>query len=192
LRSDFDVAKIAKIYDKKADAISVVTDEKFFEGSLENLNIVRQNSKLPILCKDFILDEYQIFEARLFGADAVLLIASLLTLEEINGFILIAKLLKMDAILEIHNREEMEVAIESNATIVGINNRNLEDFSVDLRKTVILSPLLKKAGKIVVSESGLLTSEHVKLASKTCNAVLVGTSLIKSDDIESQFEMFKF
>src|SRR3989338_2789436 len=121
----YDIKTIINIYNKYASAISVLTDNKFFSGSLGDMKEVSKLTKLPILRKDFIIDEYQIYEARFYNADAVLLIASILSLEEINDFIDIAKSMNMNCLVEVHNEEDLNKVLKSNAIIIGINNRNL-------------------------------------------------------------------
>ena len=131
INSKIDLKSIVKIYSKYADAISVLTDKKFFDGSLEDLQIAGRLTLLPILRKDFIIDEYQIYEARYFGADAILLIASVLSLDEINNFIGVAKPLGMDCLVEVHNKNELGKVLISKAEIIGINNRNLDTLEID-------------------------------------------------------------
>ncbi len=188
---NFDIDKIIKIYNKYSSAISVLTDEKFFSGSLENLKKVRTLSKLPILRKDFIIDEYQIYEARDAGADAILLIASVLSEEEINDFIKIAKKYKMDCLVEIHNIKELKKVLKTDAEIIGINNRNLENFKIDLNTTLDLAKYIP-TDKVVVSESGINDYGDVARFGEMVNAVLVGTGLLKSGDVEFNIKNLLF
>jgi indole-3-glycerol phosphate synthase / phosphoribosylanthranilate isomerase len=166
-----------------ARAVSVLCDEKFFGGSLEYLKQVSGAvSNIPLLCKDFIVDEYQIGEARAYGADAVLLIASILSEEQIQKFLAVAAEYGMDAICEVHDLEELQKALDAGAEIIGINNRNLHTFEIDLGTT---GELLKHIpeGKIVVSESGFSNGKDVKGLDDRVNAILVGTALMRGVDL---------
>ena len=189
IRSDFDPVAIAKSYSQGgASAISVLTDEKFFQGSWDNLAKVRGAVDLPVLCKDFIIYPYQIYLARSHGADAVLLIAAILSDQDIQYFVKIANALSMTALIEVHTCSELDRILSlDGVTLVGINNRNLEDFSVDLHTTChILAArgnLLQERGILVVSESGLHTSADLEtVASAGATAVLIGESLVKQPD----------
>ena len=191
LREDFDPVEIALKYQKGgASCISVLTDEKFFSGSFENLALVRAKVDLPLLCKDFVIYPYQMYMARLRGADAVLLIAAILSDQDLQYFVKIAKTLKMAALIEVHTLAELErVLTIDGVSLVGINNRNLEDFSVDLQTTCELLAAkgnqLQERNILVVSESGLHTSEDLTLVEQAgvC-AVLIGESLVKHPDPE--------
>jgi indole-3-glycerol phosphate synthase len=189
IRSDFDPVAIAKAYRSGgASAISVLTDKKFFQGSWENLANVRAAVDLPLLCKDFIIYPYQIYFARSSGADAVLLIAAILSDQDLQYFIKIANALSMTPLIEVHTLEELDRVLSlEGVTLVGINNRNLEDFSVDLRTTCQLlserGNQLQKLGILVVSESGLHASADLeRVASAGATAVLIGESLVKQPD----------
>ena len=185
IRKDFDPSAIAEIYEQSgASSISVLTDKEFFQGDLSFLKAVRSvTSKTPILRKDFIIDEYQVYQSRLSGADAILLIASVLDLQSLNLLLLIAKDIDLDCLVEVHNEEELSKALASNAEIIGINNRDLRTFIVDLQTTFRLSRLIPD-DKIIVSESGISSAEDVKFLSKCgVNAMLVGESLMTSKDI---------
>ncbi|MFH1753429.1 MAG: indole-3-glycerol phosphate synthase TrpC [Candidatus Omnitrophota bacterium] len=187
LRRDFDPLKIAQVYRAYgASAISVLTDEKFFGGDLSYIDLVKREVYLPILRKDFIIDKYQIFESKLFGADAILLIADLLSRSELFQFIEIARSLGMDAVVEVHNEEDLGKSLSSECEIIGINNRNLHNFEVDIGVT---SNLIKSIpeGKIIISESGIKTYEDIMfLKSLGVNAVLVGEVFMRSEDIGSK------
>jgi indole-3-glycerol phosphate synthase len=168
-----------------AAAISVLTEGTCFKGDPADLTAARRAADLPVLCKDFILDEYQIYEARFWGADAVLLIASLLSLDELRTFIGTAGSLGMAALVEVHTEAEVEKALSAKATIVGINNRNLADFSVDLDTTLRLRPLIP-AGVTVVSESGIRSRADISaLRAAGVNAFLVGEALVTNPDPEA-------
>ena len=190
IREDFDPAAIALAYQQGgASCISVLTDVKFFQGSFDNLAIVRSTVELPLLCKDFLIYPYQIYLARVRGADAVLLIASILSDKDIQYFVKIVKALGMTALIEVHTLEELDrVLTIEGVNLIGINNRNLEDFTVNLETT---SQLLAARGSeirdrdiLVVSESGLhVPADLALVASAGAQAVLIGESLMKQPDI---------
>jgi len=184
LRQDFSPLKIAQIYRAYgAKAISVLTDEKFFKGKLEYLELVRRNVYLPILRKDFILDRYQLYESKLFGADAVLLIAEILSKSELFQFLEVCKNLALDALIEVHGEEDLLKALSVESKIIGINNRDLHTFKVNLEVTSNLISLIPK-DKIIISESGISTYEDVMfLKSLGVNAVLIGEAFMRSEDI---------
>ena len=186
IREEFDPVAIALSYERgAATCISVLTDKKFFQGSFENLAKVRATVDLPLLCKEFIIYPYQIYLARQYGADAVLLIAAILSDQDLKYFVKIVKALGMTPLVEVHNLEEMDrvLAIEG-INLVGINNRNLENFSVNLDTTKALmearSKQLRERDILVVSESGLHTPHDLNLvASAGADAVLIGESLMR-------------
>jgi indole-3-glycerol phosphate synthase len=189
IREDFDPVAIAKSYSQGgASAISVLTDKKFFQGSWENLAQVRAAVELPVLCKDFIIYPYQIYLARSHGADAVLLIAAILSDQDLQYFVKIAKALSMTPLIEVHTLSELDRVLPlDGVTLVGINNRNLEDFSVDLQTTSQLlaerGNQLQERGILVVSESGLhKTADLERVTSAGATAVLIGESLVKQPD----------
>lgn len=184
-REEVDPIQIAKEYEEQGvSAISVVCDQKFFNGSLDLLKEVSETtSRTPLLCKDFIIDDYQIYEARAMGADLILLIAALLTKEQITRFLGIIRSLKMLALCEVHNKEELEKVLGTSAKIIGINNRDLHTFQIDLKTTASLVPLIP-SNKITISESGFQSSKDLVDLSKRVNGILVGTALMKSDSIE--------
>lgn len=184
LRHDLNPVKIAQIYRAYgAKAISILTDEKFFKGSLSDMEAVRREVYLPILRKDFILDRYQIYESKLFGADAVLLIAEVLSRNELAYFLGICGNLGLDAVVEVHSEEDLKKALSVDSRIIGINNRDLHTFKVDLEITSNLIDLIPKE-KIVISESGIKTYEDVMfLKSLGVKAVLIGETFMRSDDI---------
>ncbi|MEI6443052.1 MAG: indole-3-glycerol phosphate synthase TrpC [Nostocales cyanobacterium ELA583] len=188
-RADFDPVAIAQSYQAGgASCLSVLTDVKFFQGSFENLSRVRNAVDLPLLCKDFIIYPYQMYWARIHGADAVLLIAAILNDQDLQYFIKIAKNLKMAALIEVHNLKELDrVLALDTVSLVGINNRNLEDFSVDLQTTCQLMTArgeqLQAKNILVVSESGLHHPEDLSVVKKVgVSAVLIGESLVKQPD----------
>ncbi len=187
IRDDFNPVEIARIYEASgAAAISVLTDEKFFQGRLSYLTDVEKSVNLPILRKDFIIDAYQIYEARSAGADAILLIAALLSKEEIQRYLDLAKGMDMDCLVEVHSEAELKKVLQTNAHIIGINNRDLATFKTDLETTLRLRPTIP-AEKIVVSESGIKSRADVeKLMKEGVDAILVGETLMKSDDISAK------
>lgn len=191
IRADFNPVAIAKAYENAgASCLSVLTDEKFFQGSFDNLNLVRQEVALPLLCKEFIIYPYQIYFARAKGADAVLLIAAVLENKDLNYFIKIIKALGMTPLIEVHTLEELDRVLEIDGVeSIGINNRNLEDFSVSLQTTCDLFAARKEAltqrNIVVVSESGLHTPEDLNTVQQAgAKAVLIGESLVKQENIE--------
>ena len=189
--ADFDPLKIAQAYEQSgATCISVLTDRKFFQGSFDNLRKIRQSVALPLLCKEFVIDPYQIYLARAAGADAVLLIAAILSDSSLQNFLKIAHELGMTALVEVHTLDELDrVLALSDVRLIGINNRNLESFHVDLETTRLLMTQRRQQisdlGITVVSESGLHTPEDLSLvANAGVRAVLVGESLVKQPDVE--------
>jgi indole-3-glycerol phosphate synthase len=160
----------------------VLTEPDYFRGSLADLEAARVEVKLPVLCKDFIIDRYQICRARAHGADAVLLITAILTKRELGALLETARSLGMTAIVEVHDRDELVKALKLSPRIIGINNRNLADFSVDLDTTLSLRPLIPPE-VLVVSESGIHTRDDVLTLEKAdVDAILVGESLVTSPD----------
>ena len=193
LRSDgLGVSEIAKIYDQAgASAISVITEEKFFLGKLSFLEEVRKNSSLPILRKDFIIDPYQIYEAKAYGADAILLIAGILENGQLENLFNLAGELDLDVLLEAHNQEELNKALAVKPKIIGINNRDLKSMELDLNNFINLSKFIP-AGIIKIAESGINNrkdAEKMKIAG--ADAILVGTSLAKANDIKEKIKEFK-
>jgi indole-3-glycerol phosphate synthase len=188
---DFDPLSIAKSYEKGgATCISVVTDQKFFQGGFDHLRIIRHRITLPLLCKDFIIDPCQIYLARSAGADAVLLIAAILTNEEINNFLRVIHYLGMNAVIEVHNLTELDRVLKlEDVRIISINNRSLDDFTVNLDTTDKLMAArkmqLKNLGILVISESGIETSADVSMmADFGVNGVLMGDFLLQADNRE--------
>jgi indole-3-glycerol phosphate synthase len=189
IRADFDAVEIAKSYQLGgASCLSVLTDRKFFQGSFENLAAVRQAVDLPLLCKEFVIYPYQIYYARAHGADAVLLIAAILENVDLQYFLKIVRGLGMQALIEVHTQEEFDRVLGlDGVTMIGINNRNLEDFSVNLQNTQTLlasrQQHLIDRGILIVSESGIHTAEDLKIVVDAgASAVLIGESLVKQDD----------
>lgn len=184
IRDDFDPAQIAGVYKHYASAISVLTDEKYFQGSFDFLPIVSRIAPQPILCKDFIIDPYQIYLARFYQADACLLMLSVLDNEQYRQLAAVAHSLKMGVLTEVSNEEELERAIALGAKVVGINNRDLRDLSIDLNRTRQLAPRLGH-GVTVISESGINTYGQVRELSHFANGFLIGSALMSHDDLHA-------
>ncbi len=207
IRADFRPAEIAQSYAKHGAAcLSVLTDEQFFQGSAEYLKQARAACDLPVLRKDFIVSEYQIYEARVMGADAILLIAAALTLNQMKAFEKLAHKLGMAVLVEVHDAAELEVALQLKTPLIGINNRNLRTFEVSLQTTLDLLPRIKKSitsnspplppgegwgggeagegsSRIVVTESGIFTPQDVKLMrDHQVLTFLVGEAFMRADD----------
>ncbi|MBI4335464.1 MAG: indole-3-glycerol phosphate synthase TrpC, partial [Candidatus Omnitrophica bacterium] len=184
LRKDFRLIEIAADYAVAgAKALSVLTDEKFFGGEIAFIREVKKEVNLPVLEKDFIIDEYQIYEARWFLADAVLLISDILTDRQLDNFAKTASSLEMDFICEAHSEEDLDKALSVDPDIIGINNRNLHDFKVDIGTTERLIRKIPQ-GKIIVSESGIKSYKDVMyLKSIGVNAVLIGEAFMTAEDI---------
>jgi indole-3-glycerol phosphate synthase len=181
----FDPVEIASAYQAAgAHAVSVLTDRKYFQGDLSHLRAVRAAIGLPVLRKDFVVHEAQIYEAACAGADAVLLIVAALSQEELVRLYDIARGVQLDVLVEVHTMEELDRALATDAQIIGINNRNLATFQVDLQTTEVLSEEVPD-GLILVSESGIKSSDDTRrLVDWGVNAILVGETLMRSTDVE--------
>jgi len=184
LRADFDPVRIALEYESHgAAAISVLTDETFFGGSDADLSAVKSAGTLPVLRKEFIIDPYQVYETRAIGADAILLIAAILTEGQLRDHLKLAVSLGLAALVEVRDREELEKALSTGAEIVGINNRDLKTFVTDLRTSITLAPFIPK-GRIAVSESGIRTRAEIGTLLKAgIRAFLIGETLITAPEI---------
>jgi indole-3-glycerol phosphate synthase len=186
---EVDPAATAKAMEKGgACALSVLTEPFYFHGSLMNLRKAKDSVTIPVIRKDFIVDEYQLYEAKSYGADAVLLMVSVLG-DELKRFYAKARELGMEALVEVHDEAELKTAIAAGAEIIGINNRNLKDLSIDLNTTKRLAAKVPK-GKIIVSESGIKARADLDSVLKHAGAALVGTSLMKSADLEKAVREF--
>jgi indole-3-glycerol phosphate synthase len=183
LRPDLDASSLARTYrESGAAAVSVLTEPDYFQGGFADLEAARASTELPVLCKDFIIDRYQVWEARAHGADAVLLIAAVLSQQEMLDLQEAARSLGMASLVEVHDQGELEKALDCRPGVVGINNRNLADFSVDLGTTTSLRPLVPP-GIPVVSESGIHTRDDVIALQKAgVQAILVGEALVTATD----------
>lgn len=182
IRDDFDPAAIAGVYRHYASAVSVLTDEKYFQGSFDFLPIVSAALTQPVLCKDFIIDPYQIYLARHYQADAILLMLSVLNDDEYRQLAAVAHSLKMGVLTEVSNEDELERAIALEAKVVGINNRDLRDMSIDLDRTRQLAPRLAH-GVTVISESGIHNYAQVRELSHFANGFLIGSALMEEPDL---------
>jgi indole-3-glycerol phosphate synthase len=191
IRADFDPVKIAQAYEAAgASALSVLTDEKFFQGKLEYIAAVRERVKLPVLRKDFVIDDYQVYEARAAGADAVLLIAECLETSQMIDLQILATELNLTCLIEVHDldnlmrvRDHVIGFPHRSYSLLGINNRDLRTFKTDLGTTLRMAELVEDRG-VLVSESGIHTKQDLqKLAGAGIRAVLIGESLMRSDDI---------
>ncbi len=185
--ADVDPAEIAGVYTQAgARAISVLTDNRYFKGALSDLTAVHQAVSVPCLRKEFIIDEYQIYEARAAGADAILLIVRILSDEQISDYQKLAQFLGLSVLVETHDADEIGRAIQCGAHIIGVNNRDLTTFSVDINTTLALRRLVP-GGYVLVSESGIHTREHVRrLEDGGIDAILVGEALVKSQNITAK------
>lgn len=186
IRPDFNPVDIAKIYaGNGAAAVSVLTEARHFQGSLDHLKDIRKAlpKKLPLLRKDFIFEPYQIYESRAYGADSLLLIVAILEPKKLQELLRISHQLDMSCLVEVHNEAEVEIALNSEAKIIGINNRDLNTFDVDIATTERLRPLIPP-DRIVVSESGIKERADIeRLSQWGIDAVLIGESLMSATDI---------
>lgn len=187
IRDACDPVEIGVTYEKAgASAISFLTDRKFFNGDIKNLPPVKRAVSLPVLRKDFIIDEIQIREAAIYGADAVLLIVRILDADRLKDLIKFCSELGLAALTEVHDKKDLDMALECGADIIGINNRDLDTFQVNISTTRELAEHVPESC-ILVSESGILNSEHIEiLKGKGINAVLVGSALMSSGDVEGK------
>jgi indole-3-glycerol phosphate synthase len=186
IREDFDPVEIAKSYEAAgASCISVLTDEQYFKGALEYLSAVSEAVSIPVLRKDFIVHPYQIFEARVAGADAVLLIAECLNRQELRGLYQLVRELGMVALIELYNPQNLDNVLNTGTELIGVNNRNLNTFDVDLEHTLRLRKQIPD-DKVLVGESGIMSREDaLKLQDGGVDAMLVGESLMRQDDIKA-------
>ncbi|MEL7290683.1 MAG: bifunctional indole-3-glycerol-phosphate synthase TrpC/phosphoribosylanthranilate isomerase TrpF [Pseudomonadota bacterium] len=186
IRDDFDLDYIASVYNQHADAISVLTDEKYFQGSFDFLPQVKKQTRQPILCKDFMVDTYQVYLARHYGADAILLMLSVLDDTQYRELAQVAHSLEMGVLTEVSNEQELDRAVTLGAKVIGINNRNLRDLSTDLNRTKALAPLLRERAPdaVIISESGIYTHQQVRDLAQFADGFLIGSSLMAEDNLE--------
>jgi len=184
---NFDPVALAQTYAASgASAVSVLTEADYFQGSLKDLASIKQKVQIPLLRKDFLFDVYQIYESRAFGADAVLLITAILTDKELQKFLSLSHGLGMQCLVEVHDHTELERVTQSSAKIIGINNRNLHTFAVDITTTERLISLVPR-DRIVVSESGIRGREDVqRLREWGVDAILVGEALVTAEDVAAK------
>lgn len=192
IRSQFNPVEIGRIYaNNGASALSVLTETRYFQGSLNYLRDIRTSlgtDGLPLLRKDFLFDPYQVYQSRAYGADSLLLIVSLLKPEQLQEILQLSHELNMTCLVEAHNEKEVETAVNSNARIIGINNRDLATFAVDLSTTEKLRPLIPP-NRIVVSESGIKKrSDIAKMRQLGVNAVLIGETFMSAPDIAAKMK----
>ena len=188
VNNEVNLSNIAKIYEKcGVSCLSILTDEKYFKGSVEDLTKIRKISALPILRKDFIVDEYQIYESKLIGANCILIILAMLDQKTADKLETIAQNIGLDVIIEIHNKEELERAVNMKSQLIGINNRNLNNFETRIETTIELGNYIANLNKIFISESGFHSHSNVnKIISLTgINNFLIGEYLMKSEQLET-------
>ncbi len=189
IREDFDPLEIAEIYQNNgATCLSVLTDEKFFQGHLRYLGLIRETVSLPLLRKDFICDPFQIYEARAAGADAILLIAAILDQNQLQEFHAAAKEIHLDVLLEVHDEAEMDKALATDCTLIGVNNRNLRTFVTDMETTGRLARMMPP-GRLLVAESGInCRSDIIRLQNSGAGAFLIGEAMIRENDIGAKLQ----
>ena len=189
IRADFNLGEIARTYEEKpVDAVSVLTEEDFFCGEVKYIPLVKSIVTKPVLRKDFLFDEYQIYESRAWGADAILLIAALLDRVQAEEYLALCRELGLWVLFEVHGRDELDKALRVDAGIIGINNRDLRTLAVDLNTSFLLKREIPP-DRIVVSESGIRTgADMIRLADAGIDAVLVGTTFMESQDIGKKIE----
>ena len=189
IRKDFDHLSIARIYEEKTvDAVSVLTEEDFFQGSIDFIPDAKRVLTKPVLRKDFIFDEYQIYEARAYQADAILLIAAILGKNQASEYLHLSTELGLSVLFEVHEMKELEMAMQIDCPIIGINNRNLKTMQIDLQTTFDLRKMVPPR-KIIVSESGIRTKIDVqRLHEAGIDAMLIGTSLMEAEDIAKKID----
>lgn len=188
LREDFDLLQIARLYQNSgASAISILTEEKYFSGKIAYLKQARKISELPILRKDFIFEPYQLYESKFFGADAVLLITELLQGGRLSEFLALAKRLELDCLVEVNNLDDLKYALDQGSEIIGLNSRNLHTLVIDKDLPADLITHIPQE-KIVVAESAIKTHrDYLKYQKLQCNALLIGSALMKAEDIKKKF-----
>ncbi|WP_428908555.1 indole-3-glycerol phosphate synthase TrpC [Niallia sp. Krafla_26] len=175
-----------------ADACSVLTDKRFFKGDFSDLEEARDAIQAPILCKDFVIDPVQIDIAKNVGANIILLIVAAMDEEKLNSLFQYAKAQNLDVLMEVHNEEELELALKTGAKIIGINNRDLKTFNVDLAVTERLAPIVKQSGAYLISESGIQSLDDVKrVVAAGADGILVGETLMKAQNIEETLHGMK-
>jgi indole-3-glycerol phosphate synthase/phosphoribosylanthranilate isomerase len=189
IREDFDPAQIARIYANHASAISVLTNKPYFGGEQAFLLKAQENAACPILAKDFFIDEFQILEARIHGANAVLLMASVLSIEKLNVMLGRVHQLKMHALVEVHDEAELDAVLkETDAQIIGVNSRDLKTLEIHEEQIFKLAPRVKAAGRVCVAESGIFEHKQVERLRSVADAVLIGSSIMMAKDIAAKIK----
>nr|WP_263326116.1 indole-3-glycerol phosphate synthase TrpC [Neobacillus sp. Marseille-Q6967] len=193
INNGIEPAEQAAVYEKSgASAISVLTDETFFKGSFADLRSVREAVNIPILCKDFIIDSCQIDHAFTNGADIILLIVAALDENKLNELYQYAKNLGLEVLIEVHNKEELKLALKTGAKLIGVNNRDLKTFNVNLEITESLAAMVKESGAYLISESGIHQQQDVeRVRNAGANGILVGESLMKSHNVQQSLREFR-
>ncbi|MFZ5646868.1 MAG: indole-3-glycerol phosphate synthase TrpC [Bacillota bacterium] len=194
IRADFDPAEIASIYSRSgADAISVLTDSRFFAGHPDYIPLVKKLSALPVLRKDFIIDPLQVYQSRHLGADAILLICAALSRKELEALMKAACDSGLEAIVEVHDERELETALAAGAGIIGINNRDLKTFKTDIGATLRLCGKAKAGATAVISESGINSRSDMEMLKEAgADAALVGEALMRADDIVAKVRELRY
>ena len=192
ISEDVNPVKVALAYDEAgANCISVLTDQKYFHGHLSDLAAIRKAVNRPLLRKDFIVHEVQIYQAALAGADAILLIVAALTEKELDHFLSVSDGCGIDALVEVHNEPELSRALRAGASFIGINNRNLATFRVDLRTTEALAPLIPR-DRVVISESGIKSVDDIRrVAAAGVRGALIGESLMRAANPQAVLKSFR-
>lgn len=193
LNSTHSVVELAKVYEANGAAMLSVHTDPHFLGSNESFVEVRRTVGLPLLRKDFVIDEYQIYEARWLGADAILLIVRILTAKQLKKFLYVAWALGMDCLVEVHDAADLTTALGTNAAFIGINNRNLKTFVTSIDQTLELLPLIptEDCSRVLISESGVSTLDDIKkLRAEGIDGILVGEGLVRASDIAAQTKLF--
>lgn len=192
IKEEFRPVEIAKEYTKAGvEVISVLTEDKFFKGENKYLMQVKEVTTFPVLRKDFIIDDYQIYQSKVLGADAILLIVAILSKKQLSDFYSIASKLGIQCLVEVHDKVELHTALEIDVEIIGINNRNLKTFETSLQTTEELIKLIPQ-NKIVVSESGIRSRNHMEYLEKLgVHGVLIGESLMRAADIEEKIKQLR-
>ena len=187
IKADFDIKKVVEFYDKQdVQCLSILTEQNYFKGSIKYLEVARGLTNKPLLRKDFIVDEYQLYESKLYGADAVLLIVAVLG-DKLSKFYKKAKELNLDVLVEVHNEEELNIAMKAKARVIGINNRNLKTFDVDIKNTEILKAKILGNEVLVVSESGISSDADIEYMKKLkVDAVLIGEYFMRGNYFEDK------
>ncbi len=191
IREDFSLENIVEIYNRHAQAISVLTEEKFFQGKVEYLPKVKKLTNLPVMRKDFIIDEYQVFESKAFGADAILLIAAAMSKDKLKKLYNLAEDIGLQCLVEAHSSADIEKILPVKPKIIGINNRDLKTLKTSINTTLQLREMIPE-DRTIVSESGFNTREDIALVKGNVEAVLIGSAFMKAEDIEAKIREMGF